>query len=205
MRWMQHWGGFGGISPGPPPAQGPLCTPRAPEILVRSGHNRAVDWWSLGALMYDMLTGSASPAPAPSSLGTGGASLDGWGVAPEPSWPAWLFMAPRCPPQPPFTAENRKKTIDKILKGKLVLPPYLTPDARDLLKKVAPPKIILTSAQLYLCRSSRNTPHSHLYPCCSSSSSSGTPARGSGVAPVTRPMCRYRGGQGVLGNPPNAA
>lgn len=43
------------------------------------------------------------------------------------------------PPQPPFTAENRKKTIDKILKGKLVLPPYLTPDARDLLKKVPPP------------------------------------------------------------------
>ncbi|XP_064515921.1 ribosomal protein S6 kinase beta-2 isoform X6 [Pseudopipra pipra] len=38
-------------------------------------------------------------------------------------------------PDPPFTAENRKKTIDKILKGKLVLPPYLTPDARDLLKK----------------------------------------------------------------------
>ncbi|NXG40403.1 KS6B2 kinase, partial [Dromaius novaehollandiae] len=75
----------------------------APEILVRSGHNRAVDWWSLGALMYDMLTGSAS-------------------------WTCYL--------QPPFTAENRKKTIDKILKGKLVLPPYLTPDARDLLKKV---------------------------------------------------------------------
>ncbi|OBS72889.1 hypothetical protein A6R68_12557 [Neotoma lepida] len=62
----------------------------APEILVRSGHNRAVDWWSLGALMYDMLTGSA---------------------------------------------KNRKKTMDKIMKGKLVLPPYLTPDARDLAKK----------------------------------------------------------------------
>ncbi|XP_058925342.1 ribosomal protein S6 kinase beta-2 isoform X2 [Kogia breviceps] len=66
----------------------------APEILVRSGHNRAVDWWSLGALMYDMLTGS-----------------------------------------PPFTAENRKKTMDKIIRGKLELPAYLTPDARDLVKK----------------------------------------------------------------------
>lgn len=33
---------------------------RAPEILTRLGHNRAVDWWSLGALMYDMMTGSVS-------------------------------------------------------------------------------------------------------------------------------------------------
>ncbi|CAB1328198.1 unnamed protein product [Coregonus sp. 'balchen'] len=70
----------------------------APEILTRTGHNRAVDWWSLGALMYDMMTGS-----------------------------------------PPFTAENRKKTIDKILKCKLNLPPYLTLDARDMIKKVKTP------------------------------------------------------------------
>ena len=66
----------------------------APEILTRSGHGKAVDWWSLGALMYDMLTGA-----------------------------------------PPFTAENRKKTIEKILKGKLNLPPYLSNDARELIKK----------------------------------------------------------------------
>lgn len=38
--------------------------------------------------------------------------------------------------QPPFTAGNRKKTIDKILKCKLTLPPYLTVDARDLIKQV---------------------------------------------------------------------
>ncbi len=30
---------------------------------------------------------------------------------------------------------RRKKTIEKILKGKLNLPPYLTPDARDLIRK----------------------------------------------------------------------
>lgn len=67
----------------------------APEILTRSGHGKAVDWWSLGALMYDMLTGA-----------------------------------------PPFTADNRKKTIEKILKGRVLLPPYLTPDARDLIRKL---------------------------------------------------------------------
>lgn len=68
---------------------------RAPEILTRSGHGKAVDWWSLGALMYDMLTGLL-----------------------------------------PFTAENRKKTIEAILRGKLNLPAYLTPDARDLIRRL---------------------------------------------------------------------
>lgn len=63
--------------------------------MTRSGHGKAVDWWSLGALMYDMLTGN-----------------------------------------PPFSAENRKKTIETILKGKLNLPAYLTPDARDLIRRL---------------------------------------------------------------------
>uniref|UniRef100_A0A452U9T9 Ribosomal protein S6 kinase B2 n=1 Tax=Ursus maritimus TaxID=29073 RepID=A0A452U9T9_URSMA len=77
----------------------------APEILVRSGHNRG------------------GPHP-------------GAGARPGPGGrPPSLTL---CLLQPPFTAENRKKTMDKIIKGKLILPPYLTPDARDLVKKRHP-------------------------------------------------------------------
>jgi p70 ribosomal S6 kinase len=30
----------------------------APEMLARNGYGKAVDWWSLGALFFEMLTGS---------------------------------------------------------------------------------------------------------------------------------------------------
>ncbi|KAK3707788.1 hypothetical protein QZH41_008570, partial [Actinostola sp. cb2023] len=38
--------------------------------------------------------------------------------------------------KPPFCAESRKKTIDKILKGKLVLPHFLTPESKDFIRKL---------------------------------------------------------------------
>ncbi|CAH8528067.1 unnamed protein product [Schistosoma mattheei] len=68
---------------------------RAPEILLRQGHGRAVDWWSLGTLMYDMLSGS-----------------------------------------PPFTGDDRRQTIDLILRGDFIPVPYLSREAVSLISKL---------------------------------------------------------------------
>ena len=29
----------------------------APEVVAQKGHGKAVDWWCLGSLIYEMLTG----------------------------------------------------------------------------------------------------------------------------------------------------
>ena len=64
-------------------------------LSIFSRHGKEVDWWSLGILIHDMLTGA-----------------------------------------PPFTGSNRKIITDKVLKGKLQLKKYLTPDAKDILKRL---------------------------------------------------------------------
>jgi serine/threonine-protein kinase Psk1 len=67
----------------------------APEVVRGIPYSMAVDWWSLGALGHDLLTGS-----------------------------------------PPFTANNNAKIQEKIVKQKLVLPYYLSADAKDLLTRL---------------------------------------------------------------------
>lgn len=67
----------------------------APEVVQGKSYDSAVDWWSLGALGYDLLTGS-----------------------------------------PPFSSNNHAKTEEKIVHGKLALPYYLSPDAKDFLTRL---------------------------------------------------------------------
>lgn len=67
----------------------------APEVISGSNYSFAVDWWSLGALGYDLMTGS-----------------------------------------PPFPGNNHKKIQEKIVKQKLTLPYFLSPDAKDLLTRL---------------------------------------------------------------------
>eukprot|EP01112_Ceratiomyxa_fruticulosa_P006119 TRINITY_DN16920_c0_g1_i1.p1 TRINITY_DN16920_c0_g1~~TRINITY_DN16920_c0_g1_i1.p1 ORF type:complete len:388 (-),score=91.85 TRINITY_DN16920_c0_g1_i1:245-1408(-) len=65
----------------------------APEVLKGEGHGTAVDWWSLGTLLFEMLTGL-----------------------------------------PPFYSQNINIMYQKILKGELRFPTYISPEAKSLLE-----------------------------------------------------------------------
>lgn len=67
----------------------------APEIILGHHYGKTVDWWSLGALGFDLLTGS-----------------------------------------PPFKGQNHMKIQERILKQKLHMPHYLSPDAKDLITRL---------------------------------------------------------------------
>merc|ERR1719486_1747887 len=67
----------------------------APEILNKVGHGKAVDWYSLGALIYEIITGL-----------------------------------------PPFYTRDREKLFERIRRGELSYPSYVTPVAKSLIMKM---------------------------------------------------------------------
>jgi serine/threonine protein kinase len=67
----------------------------APEIISKIGHGKSIDWYLIGALLYEMLVG-----------------------------------------QPPYYSKNRQQLFYNITNGKLLLPRYLSSNAKDIITLV---------------------------------------------------------------------
>ncbi|KAG5536767.1 hypothetical protein RHGRI_024261 [Rhododendron griersonianum] len=110
----------------------------APEILLSKGHNKDADWWSVGILLFEMLSGKVM------HLGTVEKTLNldkaiGLMTSQVLTWPPFSFVPPYLKSyfvQPPFTHTNRKKLQERIINEKVKLPPRLTSEAHSLLKEL---------------------------------------------------------------------
>ena len=71
------------------------CEYMAPEMCMGKSYSYEVDYWAMGILLHELLTGS-----------------------------------------PPFTGPNNRLICDRIIKTKLKLPYYLSPDAKDIITKL---------------------------------------------------------------------
>ena len=79
-------------------------------MIVLQGHNKAVDWWALGILLYEMLAGETMQLEDVFNENTSG--------------------------YPPFFDDNPFGIYEKILAGKLEWPRHVEPTAKDLIKRL---------------------------------------------------------------------
>ena len=100
---------------------------QAPELLFGKGYTKVVDWWTLGILLYEMLTVSAR-ALRGARRATARCSGLSWSSVRMGMWLQGL---------PPFYSEDVNEMYRKILYDELTFPPEVSPAARDLLSKVS--------------------------------------------------------------------
>lgn len=93
-------------------------------MLTQEAYTRAVDWWGLGVLLYEMLVGEVSAGPG--LLGLLGRI--GWGLSMHPAEPP----SPQCP----FPGDTEEEVFDCIVNADTPCPRFLSVQGLELIQKV---------------------------------------------------------------------
>jgi len=90
----------------------------APEIILSRGHDKSVDWWSLGILIFEMLVGYVEDIFTPFYSRF------------------WLNKHTKHNRHTPFKSTYPFETFQNILSTKAQIPDHVTPTAKDLIEKL---------------------------------------------------------------------
>lgn len=87
----------------------------APEIIQGKDYTKAVDWWSVGTLIYEMLTGNFLHSLT--------------------DYFSFSLLISITLGLPPFYSDDEENMYQKIMTAELVIPPYFSPEVADLIQR----------------------------------------------------------------------
>lgn len=93
----------------------------APEVLTEASYTRAVDWWGLGVLIFEMLVGEVRIFFFLETL-----KFQVFGLF----FLLYFFF------QPPFSGEDEEEIFDSIVNDEVRYPRFLTIEAISIMRKV---------------------------------------------------------------------